>query len=62
MIIATNDQGVVLCGWFAMCDRPAAGVVAHPVLGPVPTCEPCATDHDLDLEVGTVTLVGTDEA
>jgi hypothetical protein len=33
---------MVTCEWFAMCDRPAAGTVTHPILGEVPTCEPCA--------------------
>lgn len=37
------------CEWFAMCGRPAAGVVAHPILGDVPTCQTCADKHDLDL-------------
>lgn len=30
------------CMWFAMCDRPAAGLVAHPVLTDIPTCKECA--------------------
>ena len=37
------------CEWFALCDHPADGVVSHPVLGDVPTCERCATKLDLDL-------------
>jgi len=38
------------CQWFALCDRPAAGVVAHPVLGQVPTCSRCAATHGLELQ------------
>jgi hypothetical protein len=30
------------CSWFALCDHPAAGVVHHPILGNVPTCQRCA--------------------
>lgn len=37
------------CEWFAGCDRPAAGVVAHPVLGDVATCQVCADRFELDL-------------
>lgn len=35
-----------LCQWFALCARRAAGVIAHPVLGYVPTCERCAALAD----------------
>lgn len=38
------------CEWFAGCDRPAAGVVAHRVLGNVAVCQRCADRHDLDLK------------
>jgi hypothetical protein len=31
-----------VCEWFALCTRPADGVVAHPIIGPVPTCQRCA--------------------
>ena len=30
------------CEWFALCDHVAAGVVHHPILGNVPTCQRCA--------------------
>jgi hypothetical protein len=30
------------CQWFATCTRPATTTVAHPILGDVPTCDPCA--------------------
>ncbi len=30
------------CFWFAMCDREATCVVAHPILGDVPCCGRCA--------------------
>lgn len=38
-----------VCRWFALCDQPADGVVAHRVLGHVPTCERCATRLGLEL-------------
>ncbi|TMQ10154.1 MAG: hypothetical protein E6J90_36755 [Deltaproteobacteria bacterium] len=31
-----------LCEWFALCDREAVVLVAHPILGEVPTCRRCA--------------------
>lgn len=31
-----------VCQWFALCDRPATQVVAHPVLDLVPACDRCA--------------------
>ena len=31
-----------VCEWFAKCDHPAVGVIAHPVLGDVPCCQRCA--------------------
>jgi len=37
------------CAWYALCDQPAAGLVAHPVLGAVPTCSSCAARHELEL-------------
>lgn len=37
------------CAWFHGCVRKANGVVAHPVLGWVPTCADCATMLDLEL-------------
>lgn len=40
-----------MCEWFALCDKPAAGVVVHPVLGDVPCCTRCAEKLDLKLEV-----------
>lgn len=30
------------CMWFAMCKNEATTMVAHPVLGSVPTCTSCA--------------------
>lgn len=30
------------CQWYALCDRPVAVNLPHPVLGLVPTCQPCA--------------------
>lgn len=40
---------LLLCEWFTMCDNYAAGAVAHPTLGMVPTCERCATMHSMTL-------------
>jgi hypothetical protein len=39
----------MMCEWFALCTRPASGVVAHPILGNVPTCARCAARHELTL-------------
>ena len=39
------------CRWFALCERPADGVVEHPVLGDVPVCRTCATNLNLTLVV-----------
>lgn len=38
-----------LCEWFALCTRPADGVVSHPILGWVPTCQRCADKLGLQL-------------
>ena len=37
------------CEWFARCTEEADGIVAHPVLGAVPTCKRCASYLDLEL-------------
>jgi hypothetical protein len=37
------------CEWFARCPNPADGVVDHPVLGNVPTCQRCADRFELSL-------------
>ena len=39
----------VTCQWFALCDKDAVGVVDHPILGYVPTCQRCADKMDLTL-------------
>lgn len=39
----------MICEWFARCVRIAAGVVAHPILGDVPTCAECAKKMNLTL-------------
>lgn len=62
MQIAVNDNGEVLCGWFALCENVADGYVEHPALGPVPTCERCATRFDLDLVPCKVVLTGQDSS
>jgi hypothetical protein len=36
---AIEDRGV--CRWFANCDRIATHDEPHPILGSVPTCDPC---------------------
>lgn len=43
------EKFVPVCEWFALCARPAAGVVAHPILDWVPTCARCAARFDLEL-------------
>lgn len=42
------------CEWFARCGNPAAGLVHHPVLGYVPTCQRCTDKLGLALLVPTV--------
>ena len=50
MKIKVDSAGELLCGWFAACERTAAGLVAHPAFPDgVPTCEACAARFDLDL-------------
>lgn len=39
---------VIMCEWFAKCDRPADGVMPHPILGDVPCCERCARVVDAE--------------
>ena len=39
------------CQWFALCTNPAAGTVAHPILGSVPTCQRCADKAGCPLDV-----------
>ena len=34
-----------LCAWYALCDKPATGTVAHPILGDVPICDRCTDKH-----------------
>lgn len=29
------------CQWWALCENPATGTMAHPVLGQVPICDRC---------------------
>lgn len=52
---------VKLCRYYALCDRPADGYVANPIVGLVPTCQRCADRHDITLEP-LVSLWGTDRA
>lgn len=44
------EAATTACEWFAWCERDAAGVVVHPILGEVPTCQICADRLDLDLD------------
>lgn len=39
-----------MCEWFALCTNDADGLVWHPVLGDVPTCQRCADKLDLELK------------
>lgn len=38
-----------MCQWYALCTNTAVGVVKHPILGNVPTCQRCADKHQLTL-------------
>lgn len=49
----TEYPDVPTCQWFARCDRPAVGVVDHPMLGDVPCCQQCADKLELNLRVIT---------
>lgn len=40
---------VITCEWYVLCDKKADGIVHHPILGEVPTCQRCAIKHDLEL-------------
>lgn len=50
-----------MCDWYAACDNPPDGVVSHPVLGDVLTCERCAARHSLDLRVPEFSEHGSDQ-
>lgn len=49
MQFEVTPEGKVVCAWFALCDNEATGVVEHPVLEYVPTCQRCADKADLVL-------------
>lgn len=56
----STDEGVIYCEWFALCNHPAAGLVAHPAFpGGVPTCARCADRFDMTF---TSTYASTPEA
>lgn len=46
----------VTCEWFALCANQTSQAADHPILGPVPICERCATKlgviptHDITTE------------
>lgn len=50
--VAKIGEGGGLCEWFALCDRPAYGLVTHPVLAQVPVCERCAEKLGLTFLAG----------
>lgn len=51
------------CEYFVLCDRPAEGVVANPVIGDVPCCQRCADRVGLELvRRGVMVFVSTDYA
>lgn len=35
------------CDWYALCTRPATGVIAHPMVGQVFVCESCINRHQM---------------
>lgn len=37
-----DPPGILLCEWFALCDRPAETVREHSAIGPVPICGRCS--------------------
>lgn len=37
------------CAWFVGCQNAADGIVVHPILGDVPTCQRCTDKLGLDL-------------
>jgi hypothetical protein len=43
---ATPKPPVLMCEWFALCDRPATDTRPHPILGDVPVCDRCAAFVD----------------
>lgn len=42
-VLAALTDGDLICEWFAMCTNTADRLVAHPVLGAVPSCGRCQT-------------------
>lgn len=40
-VLETAEGRLVTCSWFAVCSRPAEGLLEHPALGAVPICGPC---------------------
>jgi hypothetical protein len=56
VLVEVQPDGSVVCGWFALCDKPAAGVVYHGPTGDYfPACSSCA--DKLGLEVVPATFV-----
>lgn len=50
-----------MCNWYAMCDIEPVGVVQHPILGLVPTCQRCAGKHSLVFETDESAARGSDQ-
>ena len=46
---------ITACEWFARCENETAYYVEHPVLGPVPCCERCATLLDITPRLKPIT-------
>lgn len=36
------------CQWFVLCSNPATALVAHPIIGAVPTCQRCIDKFSLE--------------
>jgi hypothetical protein len=53
-ILEASDN--VACHAFALCDRPAEGVVRHPVLGAYLSCARCAERLEKTLEPAEIEL------
>jgi hypothetical protein len=41
----------MICQWFALCRNKATVLIAHPILGKVPTCASCAERPELSSSI-----------
>lgn len=45
----TTTARPIKCQWYLLCANEADGLVDHPILGDVPTCQRCTDRHGLTL-------------